>query len=60
MHLVRSSYTLPLPQGLTLSQGLPVHNVELFAAVGANGVGLMVTLVVPIGPGQPPTVANTE
>jgi len=27
--------------------------VELLVAVGANGIGLMVTLVVPIGPGQP-------
>ena len=34
--------------------------VELLEAIGANGIGLMVTLVVPTGPLHPPTVTYTE
>jgi len=34
--------------------------VELLVAIGAGGISLMVTLVVPIGPSHPPTVTYTE
>jgi hypothetical protein len=34
----------------------PAHKLELFAAVGAAGIGLMVTLVTPAGLVQPSTV----
>ena len=33
---------------------------ELFDAIGAGGISLIVTLVVPIGPVHPLTVTNTE
>jgi formaldehyde-activating enzyme involved in methanogenesis len=38
----------------------PSHNGELLPAVGAAGAGLIVTLTVPAGPAQPPTLAVTE
>ena len=38
----------------------PEHKVVFAEAIGAAGVGLMVTDTVPIGPAQPPTVAFTE
>jgi hypothetical protein len=38
----------------------PAQMVELLAAVGAAGIGLTVTLTVPIGPEHPPIVAETE
>ena len=39
---------------------LPEHKVVFADATGAEGVGLTVTDTVPIGPGQPDTVAFTE
>ena len=38
----------------------PTHTGPLFAAVGAEGVAFTVTVVVPAGPAQPATVAETE
>ena len=38
----------------------PSQIVELFEAFGAGGVGLIVTVVIPNGPGHPATVTNTE
>ena len=38
----------------------PEHKVVFAEAIGAEGVGLMVTDTVPIGPAQPDTVAFTE
>jgi hypothetical protein len=39
---------------------LPEHKVVFADAIGALGVGLIVTDTVPIGPAQPTTVALTE
>lgn len=38
----------------------PEHTVLLLPAVGAEGGGLTVTVVVPIGPVHPPIVTSTE
>ena len=38
----------------------PVHKGLLLLAVGVAGVGFTVTVVVPAGPVQPATVAETE
>ena len=39
---------------------VPVHRGPLLPAVGAAGIGFTVTVVVPAGPVQPATVAETE
>ena len=39
---------------------LPEHKVVFADAIGALGVGLIVTDTVPFGPAQPATVAFTE
>ena len=38
----------------------PVHKGLLLLAVGVAGIGFTVTVVVPAGPAQPATVAETE
>ena len=37
-----------------------MHTGELLEGLGAAGVGLIITVTVPLGPVHPPTVAVTE
>jgi hypothetical protein len=49
------------PPGLAVKLKVdPVQSGELFETVGAAGTGLIVTLVVAIGPKHPPILMNTE
>jgi hypothetical protein len=56
---VQSYELAPLGLAVKLSV-LPAQSVELLAAVGVAGIGLMVTLTVPAGLVQPLTVCVTE